>query len=76
MGFQAVASLNDTAQCIPYAIQAGREVRVLVDAASVDDATAAVRAREIATRIEKELDYPGEVRVTVIRETRAVDYAK
>lgn len=59
-----------------FAIQAGREVRVIVDAASIDDATAALRAREIARRIEKELVYPGEVRVTVVRETRVTDYAR
>jgi ribonuclease Y len=59
-----------------YAIQAGREVRIMVEHAKVDDARAHDLAGEIARRIEKELEYPGQIRVTVIRETRAVDYAK
>lgn len=59
-----------------YAIQAGREVRIMVEHHKVDDARAQGLAGEIARRIEKELQYPGQIRVTVIRETRAVDYAK
>jgi len=59
-----------------YAIQAGREVRILVEHHRVDDARAQGLAGDIARRIEKELQYPGQIRVTVIRETRAVDYAK
>lgn len=59
-----------------YAIQAGREVRIMVEHNKVDDHRAQVLATEIARRIEKELEYPGQIRVTVIRETRAVDYAK
>uniref|UniRef100_A0A832HYN6 Ribonuclease Y n=1 Tax=Eiseniibacteriota bacterium TaxID=2212470 RepID=A0A832HYN6_UNCEI len=59
-----------------YAIQAGREVRIMVEHSKVDDARAQGLAGEIARRIEKELEYPGQIRVTVIRETRAVDYAK
>jgi ribonuclease Y len=59
-----------------YAIQAGREVRIMVEHGRVDDARAQGLASEIARRIEKELQYPGQIRVTVIRETRAVDYAK
>lgn len=59
-----------------YAIQAGREVRIMVEHHRVDDARAQGLANEIARRIEKELQYPGQIRVTVIRETRAVDYAK
>jgi ribonuclease Y len=59
-----------------YAIQAGREIRILVEHAQVDDARAQGLAGEIARRIEKELEYPGQIRVTVIRETRAVDFAK
>ena len=59
-----------------YAIQAGREVRIMVEHHKVDDARAQNLATEIARRIEKELQYPGQIRVTVIRETRAVDYAK
>jgi len=59
-----------------YAIQAGREIRILVEHSRVDDARAQDLAGEIARRIEKELEYPGQIRVTVIRETRAVEYAK
>ncbi len=59
-----------------YAIQAGREVRVLVKPQEVDDPTAALLAREVAKKIEEELEYPGQIKVTVLRETRAVEYAK
>jgi ribonuclease Y len=59
-----------------YAIQAGREIRVLVKPDEVDDQAAGLLCREIAKEIEQELDYPGTIRVTVIRESRAVDYAK
>ncbi|NPB08891.1 MAG: ribonuclease Y [Thermodesulfobacteria bacterium] len=59
-----------------YAIQAGREIRVMVDSGKVSDTDAALLSREIAKKIEKELTYPGLIKVTVIRETRAVEYAK
>jgi ribonuclease Y len=59
-----------------YAIQAGREVRVIVKSEKIDDKAAVKLARDIAKEIEQELDYPGEIRVTVIRETRAVEYAR
>lgn len=59
-----------------YAIQAGREVRVMVKPGEVDDDSAALLAHEIAKDIESQLDYPGQIKVTVIRESRAVDYAK
>ena len=59
-----------------FAIQAGRELRVMVDNSLVDDGKAEGMARDIATKIESELKYPGIVRVTVIRETRIIDYAK
>ncbi len=58
-----------------YAIQAGREVRVIVDAKKLDDATSAKVAHDIAKRVEEEMTYPGEVRVTVLRELRAIEYA-
>ena len=59
-----------------YAIQAGRDLRIIVDSGDVTDATATLMSRDIAQTIEKELTYPGQIRVTVIRETRAVEYAK
>ena len=59
-----------------YAIQAGREVRVFVKPERIDDLTAYKLAKDIAVKIEAELSYPGEVRVTVIRETRVVEYAR
>lgn len=59
-----------------YAIQAGREVRIMVKPERIDDATAVQLSRDIVKRIEAELEYPGQIKVTVIRETRAVEYAK
>ncbi|MGB9802873.1 ribonuclease Y [Desulfofundulus sp.] len=59
-----------------YAIQAGREIRIMVKPDKVDDLGAVRLSREIAKKIEKELDYPGQIKVTIIRETRVVDYAK
>ncbi|MCA9674773.1 MAG: ribonuclease Y, partial [Myxococcales bacterium] len=59
-----------------FALQAGREVRVIVENDRVDDAGAMVLSRQIATKIEHEASYPGQVRVVVVRETRASDYAR
>jgi ribonucrease Y len=59
-----------------YAIQAGRELRIMVEGKIVDDDQAFIMCRDIAKKIEKELTYPGQIRVTLIRETRAVEYAK
>jgi ribonuclease Y len=59
-----------------YAIQAGREIRIMVKPNEVDDAASAKLARDIVKSIENELEYPGQIKVTVIRETRTVDYAK
>lgn len=59
-----------------YAIQAGREIRVIVHQEEVDDAESFQMSRDLAKKIEQELTYPGQVKVTVIRETRYVDYAK
>ena len=59
-----------------YAIQAGREIRVLVRPNEIDDPAAALLAREMAKKIEEELEYPGQIKVTVLRETRSVEYAK
>jgi len=59
-----------------FAIQAGREIRIMVKPDKIDDLAAVRLARDIVSKIEKELDYPGQIKVTVIRETRVVDYAK
>ncbi|CAN5852186.1 ribonuclease Y [soil metagenome] len=59
-----------------YAIQAGREIRIIVEPDKVDDATAVLLARDIANRIEQDMEYPGQVQVTVVRESRAVEYAR
>lgn len=59
-----------------YAIHAGREIRIIVDPESMDDNKAMVLARDISGKIESELQYPGQVRVVVIRETRSVEYAR
>ncbi|MBK5092130.1 MAG: ribonuclease Y, partial [Actinobacteria bacterium] len=59
-----------------YAMQAGREIRIMVQADSVDDLQSVTLARDIAKEIEEQLDYPGQIKITVIRETRVVEYAK
>jgi ribonuclease Y len=59
-----------------YAMQAGREIRVMVQPGAIDDDAAVVLSHEIAREIEKELEYPGQIKVTVIRESRAVEYAR
>ena len=59
-----------------YAIQAGREIRVIVKPDEVDDNKCLFLAKDIAKKIEGELDYPGQIKVNVIRETRSTEYAK
>ena len=59
-----------------YAIQAGREIRVIVRQDEVTDAESALMSRDMARKIEQELTYPGQIKVTVIRESRFVDIAK
>ena len=59
-----------------YAIQAGREVRVIVKPEQIDDAHTLFLAKDIAKKIEQELEYPGQIKVNVIREFRGVEYAK
>ncbi|MCY4111398.1 MAG: ribonuclease Y, partial [Chloroflexi bacterium] len=59
-----------------YAIQAGRELRVMVQPSSVDELGVHRLTREIADHIQESLEYPGQIKITAIRETRAVEYAK
>ena len=59
-----------------FAIQAGREIRILVRPEDIDDLASSRLARDVVRKIEDELQYPGQIKVTVIRETRAVDYAR
>jgi ribonuclease Y len=59
-----------------YAIQAGREIRILVKPEEIDDVTAMRLARDIVKKIEEGMEYPGQIKVTVVRETRAVEIAK
>jgi ribonuclease Y len=78
---QRLQNLEDTAMGFEgvekaYAIQAGREVRVFVKPENIDELSSQNLARDIAKKIESELTYPGEIRVTVIRETRAIEYAR
>ena len=58
-----------------FAMRAGREIRVIVDPGEVDDERAALIAHEIATAVEKEIEYPGRIKITVIRESRSTSYA-
>jgi ribonuclease Y len=59
-----------------FALQAGREIRIMVEAAKVSDDKAAVIAKDIAAKIKSDLEYPGQIKVVVIREMRAVEYAR
>ncbi len=78
---QRMSELENTARSFKgvdkaYAISAGREVRVIVESKSIDDFSATKLAREIAKKIESTMSYPGTIKVNVIRETRAIEYAK
>ena len=59
-----------------FAIQAGRELRIVVQSERINDDEAIWLARDVAKKVESELTYPGQIKVTVIRETRAVEYAR
>jgi ribonuclease Y len=76
-----IKALEEVASSFPgisecYAIQAGREIRIVVKPEEVDDLAILHLSKDVAKRVEESLEYPGQIRVTVIRETRAVDYAK
>ena len=75
---EALESIANSFQGVEksYAIQAGREIRIMVKPGEIDDLGAMRLARDIVKRVEETLNYPGQIKVTVIRETRAVDYAK
>jgi len=59
-----------------FALQAGREIRIIVESQKVSDEKVVFAAKDIAQKIKDELSYPGQIKVTVIRETRAVEYAR
>ena len=78
---QRLKNLEDLALTYPgvvktYAIQAGRELRVIVGAEKVTDTEASQNLYELSRKIQDEMTYPGQIKITVIRETRAVNYAK
>lgn len=75
---EKLEEIANSYECVEksYAIQAGREIRIMIKPENVDDAGAVEVARDIVKRIESELEYPGQIKVNVIRETRAVEYAK
>jgi len=72
---EQIAQRHDGVEKV-YAMQAGREIRVIVEPTTIDDDAAMMLSREIARDIERELEYPGQIKVTVIRESRAVEFAK
>jgi ribonucrease Y len=72
---ESIATRHDGVDKV-YAMHAGREIRVIVEPEAVDDDGAALLSRQIARELEKELEYPGQIKVTVIRESRATDYAR
>ena len=72
---EAIAAAQDGVDKV-FAMQAGREIRVMVKPGDIDDIQAQVIARDVAKRIEDELTYPGQIRVTVIRESRAIEFAR
>ena len=69
-------AMSFTGVLTAYAIQAGREVRVMVEHTVVDDTRAQVLANNITQKFKQEMEFPGQIKVTVIREYRSVDYAK
>jgi ribonuclease Y len=75
---EKLEEISNSFPCVEksYAIQAGREIRIMVKPEQINDDQMIVVARDIVKRIEEELEYPGQIKVNVIRESRAVDYAK
>jgi ribonuclease Y len=76
-----IRALEEVASSFPgisecYAIQAGREIRIVVKPEKLDDLGILRLSKDVARKVEENLEYPGQIKVTVIRETRAVDYAK
>ena len=76
-----IQTLEELATSFPgvekaYAIQAGREIRVIVRPAEIDDIGATALARDIARKIEQDMEFPGQIKVTVLRETRVIEYAR
>jgi len=69
-----VLSFSDIDKC--YALQAGREIRIFVNPEKIDDLKALKLAKQIATKIEDELNYPGEIKINVLREVRSIEYAR
>ena len=72
---ERIAERHDGVERV-YAMQAGREIRVMVAPGALDDDAAVLLSHEIAREIEHELEYPGQIKVTVVRESRAIDYAR
>jgi ribonucrease Y len=72
---EEVAARRDGVEKV-YALQAGREIRVIVKPTEIDDDAAVLLSHEIAREIEDQLEYPGQIKATVIRESRAIEYAK
>ncbi|MGL5951526.1 MAG: ribonuclease Y, partial [Cetobacterium sp.] len=74
-GLEEIATSFDGVES-SYAIQAGREIRIIINPEVVSDDAATKMARDIAKKIEETMQYPGQIKVTILRETRAVEYAK
>ncbi|HMI27742.1 MAG TPA: ribonuclease Y, partial [Streptosporangiaceae bacterium] len=72
---EEIATAQDGVEKV-FAMQAGREIRVMVKPDRVDDIQAQVIARDIAKQVEEELTYPGQIRITVVRESRATEFAR